>query len=756
MAGLKKRKKEKGVGPNVVLVIFLVFFVLISIGLGIWGYYGYSGQTELISKRFAADSNLKSEKLAVDYYRTLYRDLRLALGDKLDEAAEKQEFDAIFKELVRDDFGPFKIFNDKEAARKLREELKQRLGNEDGLYKSNFKTELDNALTKLKDLDTKANKEVEKHAKTKALFDDLKKKQDEYYETASTKSDVSNKAILAEYKKRSEEFKASTAMVQELNAKLKEKESELSDIKGDHENEIRKLNLAIKTMRETNLKLAAEGVAGAANVLPRGDTQPNILDISTGKPLWDTPVGKITHVDLEKLRVVVNLGRDHNVMTGLTFNIFAANKAGRAEGWMRGGIEIIRVVDGGTSLARITSLYDAERNEIPLNAQTLGRLFRESEAPIRDGDLLFNMFWGTRVAIAGYVSVTGESSDNPKEQQRQLNDLIYFLKLAGMTVDAWVDLESGEIKGRMTSKTRYLIRGEDLATADKAPVGKPAEEGAEDKKEPAKPAQPQVNVERNEQINKASFVLRNEARDRGLLIISAENFAMAIGLRRARSTGNVQMAAFRPPSLPFAGAVDAGPARPPMDAEKPAAPAEEKKGMDDEKKPAEKKGMDDEKKPAEKKAVDDEKKPAEKKVDEEKKADDDKKPAAANKEIMDAKAAMQGDWVAKSIEKDGKPLPAEILKLMSFTFDGDKAIARIGPAGAEMVDNSTYTIDPSKAPKQIVMTDKDKKVSLGIYELDKDELKISFRDPASDKGVPNVFAAAAGSEQVYMVLTRKK
>ena len=47
MAGLKTlpKKKRDSSKPSPVLVIFLVFFILLSIGLGIWGYYGYAGVT---------------------------------------------------------------------------------------------------------------------------------------------------------------------------------------------------------------------------------------------------------------------------------------------------------------------------------------------------------------------------------------------------------------------------------------------------------------------------------------------------------------------------------------------------------------------------------------------------------------------------------------------------------------------------------------------------------------------------------------
>ena len=59
MAGLKtpSKKKRDTTKPNTVLVIFLVFFILLSIGLGVWGYYGYAGQEKL-------EKDAKADKVA--------------------------------------------------------------------------------------------------------------------------------------------------------------------------------------------------------------------------------------------------------------------------------------------------------------------------------------------------------------------------------------------------------------------------------------------------------------------------------------------------------------------------------------------------------------------------------------------------------------------------------------------------------------------------------------------------------------------
>jgi hypothetical protein len=303
------------------------------------------------------------------------------------------------------------------------------------------------------------------------------------------------------------------------------------------------------------------------------------------KPLWDYPVGKIVRVDLQRRQVDINLGSKHGLKPETTFNIFGANPLGRPEKQMKGTIEVVKVLDSATSMCRITSLYDSEGKEILLNLDTRTRLARETESPVSEGDLLFNMFWGTRVAVLGYVSLTGEGSDNPAEQIRQMEDFMYLLNRNGMIVDAFVDPRDGQIKGNITARTRYVIMGSPLV----APVEKgaaappPPKEGEEKKDEPVKEKEPNkeglANKERIDLINASSLELRKDAIDKGLLLISAENFANVIGYRKARAANSVEYSTFSP-RLPYSGTLDTR-VRPPRpeDAKKEKKEMEPKEGM---------------------------------------------------------------------------------------------------------------------------------------------------------------------------------
>jgi hypothetical protein len=550
MAGLKKQKKEKSTSPNVVLVIFLVFFFLLSIGLGIWGYYGYAGQDDLRKQTLQAKAAATGANLGRDYYLMLYGDLRIALGETIDPS-EEDKFNTAREAFLSEGFGKFKDEPTKEAAKKLMDDLKERLA-KTGKAKTDFRKELEAAQKKAEEWEGKVAAANAKAERMEKLSERLTKNQEEFFEKTSDRINKDSAAQLAIVKEQSENFMKATALNKQLIAQLEEEKTKFDNTMDDHNKALGKLKTMIKKLEAERRELAGAGVAPNP-ARGTGDVFPLLLDTSMGKPLWDQPVGKITRVDLDLRQVAINLGSAQGAKPELTFNIFGANAAGRAEKQLKGSIEIIKVVDASTSLARITSLYDSDGREILMNLQTRGRILRESEAPIREGDLLFNLFWGARVAVAGYVSITGEPSDSPAEQNRQMEDFMHLLRNNGMQVDAYVDLRDGQIRGNIAAKTRYLIQGAPMRSAAKPPAAKAPDDDKE--KEPAKEAT--QNTDRNDLINKSSQTLYNDARERGLLLISAENFATVIGYRRARSANSLEISTFRP-SLPNAGGDETG------------------------------------------------------------------------------------------------------------------------------------------------------------------------------------------------------
>ncbi len=258
-----------------------------------------------------------------------------------------------------------------------------------------------------------------------------------------------------------------------------------------------------------------------------------ILDISTGKPLWDESLGKIMSVEGKK--VVINLGSADGVRPGLTFHIFAgtdnhsrSGKGVNPHTRLKGTIEVLRKIEEHTAEALITEPFDAKNN------------------PIQEDDLLYNMFWKTHVVVAGQIDwfgLVGTRAETVSDEVRNLDQFRALLKSQGVIVDAYVDLADGSIKGKVSPQARFLIHGQ-LPYQPKFI----APEESEAHKKLA-----ELNRKRISDINDGIKKLRAECVEEGLFIISAANFAHVAGIQKRRATNGPEPRPFRPP-LPGADA----------------------------------------------------------------------------------------------------------------------------------------------------------------------------------------------------------
>ena len=116
---------------------------------------------------------------------------------------------------------------------------------------------------------------------------------------------------------------------------------------------------------------------------------------------------------------------------------------------------------------------------------------------------------------------------------------------------------------------------------------------------------------------------------------------------------------------------------------------------------------------------------------------------------------FQGIWTFASVEAGGKEVPADALKGVTVTFNGDKYTVKNGDA---VIQTATQKPDPSKSPKtlDVTVTDGPNKgtVILGIYEIDGDTLKVCF-DPEGKKR-PTEFKTVADSQVTLVVHKRVK
>jgi RNA polymerase sigma factor (sigma-70 family) len=117
--------------------------------------------------------------------------------------------------------------------------------------------------------------------------------------------------------------------------------------------------------------------------------------------------------------------------------------------------------------------------------------------------------------------------------------------------------------------------------------------------------------------------------------------------------------------------------------------------------------------------------------------------------------SILGKWSFVDAERSGrKPEGPELdqMRGIQFTFAKDTVTLGIGDVEAKKFN---YTLDTSKQPAQITMTDEDKKESVtGIFELKGDSLKLCVSNRGPQDPVPTEFKTKAGDQYMLFVLKR--
>jgi len=125
-------------------------------------------------------------------------------------------------------------------------------------------------------------------------------------------------------------------------------------------------------------------------------------------------------------------------------------------------------------------------------------------------------------------------------------------------------------------------------------------------------------------------------------------------------------------------------------------------------------------------------------------------PADAAKKDL---AALEGEWIMVSGERDGRAVPGEYLKSGKRAFKNGEVTVTFGDM---LLMKAKVTVDPGKKPKTIDydVTDgffKGKK-QLGIYELDGDAVKFCFANPDQER--PTDFTTKEGSGRTLSLWKR--
>jgi hypothetical protein len=503
--------KQRGRESNTGLVVTLVFFIILSVGLGVATYYGFAQQTALTTEKTTAVAGEKDMKAQRDWYQFQAWTYRTYLGqtegfdkalDAADKSATPTTVDTTLK-VYRDQYDLGQMGKDSKGEFPDRATVANVIKKiESAKYEVAVPTEDKATKTKIWTLQNKTmawDKETKRPKFTfedvytgllnlRAYFDQqigaaLSAKNEA--EAAKTTSDMEKakaqadyaKEIVAAAMKNAADLAAAQKTIDETQGQLaaaKKSDADLLQAEADKGNKIAAgVAAKDKIIAELDAKIKDMRERLDQNALRDTDATPNgrAMPIS-----W-----KIVKMDRTGKEPFINLGRADNVRPPLTFSIHGRGPDGKPLPASKGTLEVVNVVNDHLAQAQIVSVKDAQKD------------------PILEGDYLYNPVFHPgapqHVVIAGRIDMHGvKDQDDMKEFER-------LLQRQNVVVDGYVDLQDASVKGKLSSATDLLILGDEAG------------------------AKPEVGASIKQ--------LKDQARSNGVRVMSARDFLESIGYRKS-------------------------------------------------------------------------------------------------------------------------------------------------------------------------------------------------------------------------------
>jgi hypothetical protein len=425
-----------------VLVVFLIFFILATLILGVTTYLGFNGQTELAAATKKADEENAKRKNDADWFQFLSDTLMAYEGHEL-TPKEKENIGPLRKgfeggTLLQNSRDP-----DKDAKAKIVRDILDKEkgwdGNQNRAVKT-YKGELEDAKKQLDDAianwKKSQNDEKDSRDKSASLEAELKKAQDNYRDALTKAKDEADKELAKQLAK----VAALSKDLEEMSKSKEDLRTEAAQTKADYEKQIARLK---KDIAQLMVRV---------NKAEEKNAVVSLLD-------YDHPKGHVIRIDPTGRMVYIDLGSADNLKSGITFSVYGVGADGkpiahdvlgsdgkpilgtdlRPEKEGKATLEVANVLGEHVAQARVTWLRD------------------EGADPILRGDVLFNPGWDPKarqhVAVTGLVDLTGEGRDNTAEFVRQL-------QRQGVIIDAYLDMKDISVKGKgIDRQTDYLILG---------------------------------------------------------------------------------------------------------------------------------------------------------------------------------------------------------------------------------------------------------------------------------------------------------
>lgn len=238
--------------------------------------------------------------------------------------------------------------------------------------------------------------------------------------------------------------KTQAAKEAELLATRQEFETYRTQLNQQKDEQAAAADTTLKELEDLKKKTEAErtvqkrALTNTENILAERDRQLKELTQTT----FEVPDGKVTWVNPRSGLVYVNLGSADGLRNQVSFSVYPVDVNNVAREDKKGTIEITRVVSEHQSEARIVTETGNE--------------------PILPGDVIYTPLWNAdsamHFALAGAMDINDDGQDD-REVIRRL------IKMSHGTIDA--EDQGGDVQGKITRNTRYLIVGDSPEVGDK-------------------------------------------------------------------------------------------------------------------------------------------------------------------------------------------------------------------------------------------------------------------------------------------------
>lgn len=513
MARNSSRSRADQPQSNTVLIVFLVFSILLNLGLGVFLYLSQDKIDQAVAKENSAVSQQKKmeeqRNAATNTYIPL---LRSVVGDP---SLTTDELNNMKEGLTRDTG----VLPQPWYEGKSWKELMGRGQNDPGLIGPFSATTGKPAITlidKIRQLNEQLAKSTEKLKATEAglakVNTDFTKYKGEWNDLifAQRLKAAQDSNEVDKQNKIKQQMEVNAAVVQKLQDTNNEMEKTVKELKSNYD-----------TVNTTNAeKFAAKSKAESE------EYRKKLNAIESDKlTSLNVPKARIVSYDPHTDMAVIDLGSAVRLPLGLTFSVHEHDANGTPNPRKKAEVVVVKILGDQLAQVRVTRMAKPDTDRVALPSPNLTadeekrywdsyftsdpRDFNRTNRPIYKGDYLFNVVWDptkrVQVALVGEFDLNGDGTDD-------LQSLISLLRAQGAEVVLYLDKANGyKPKGKLDHNTDVVVLGEIPTTV---PGG----------------AKQQVSVNRATEMIREGLAVQKEANELGLRVVQLPRFLSEMGI----------------------------------------------------------------------------------------------------------------------------------------------------------------------------------------------------------------------------------